>query len=142
MIGDDTLIVVADTSVVSLIFNGDTRSSAYLEHLDGRHAVTSFQTLEELQFGAYKAGWGRRRRSELNEHLRQYHVAWPNPSLVRTCARLRSECEARGRRLETADAWIAATAVMLSCPLASHDRDFSGIPGLEVTQVPDTQSRS
>ena len=140
MIGDGTLVVVVDTSVVSLIFNGDTRASSYLEHLHGRHAVTSFQTLEELQFGIYKAGWGRRRRSELIEHLGQYDVVWPNPPLVRTCARLRGECEMRGRRLETADAWIAATAVMLNCPLASHDRDFSGIPGLEVIQVPNTGS--
>ena len=54
MIGDDTLIVVVDTSVVSLIFNGDTRASAYLEHLNGRHAVTSFQTLEECSLGPTK----------------------------------------------------------------------------------------
>ena len=72
----------------------------------------------------------------------RYNVVWPNPALVRVCARLRSECEARGRRLETADAWIAATAVMLNCPLASHDRDFSGIPRLEIIQVPDTGTDS
>lgn len=30
----------------------------------------------------------------------------------------------------------AATAIMMDRPLASHDRDFSGIPGLEVVQAP------
>lgn len=30
----------------------------------------------------------------------------------------------------------AATAIMLNCPPATHDRDFSGIPGLEVVQAP------
>lgn len=29
----------------------------------------------------------------------------------------------------------AATTIMLDCPLASHDRDFSRIPGLEAVQA-------
>ena len=37
-----------------------------------------------------------------------------------------------GRELSAADAWIAATAVLLNCPLLSHDRDFGNLPGLEV----------
>ena len=51
--------------------------------------------------------------------------------MVQISANLRSEREKAGRRLNTADAWIAATAILLACPLASHDRDFSDIPGLE-----------
>ena len=38
--------------------------------------------------------------------------------------------------MSTADAWIAATAIRLGCPLATHDRDFSGIDGLELIQAP------
>ena len=29
------------------------------------------------------------------------------------------------------DAWIAATALTLGCPLASDDNDFRAVPGIE-----------
>ena len=56
--------------------------------------------------------------------------------LVEISARLRSERERSGRRLNTADAWIAATAIMLGCPLASHDGDFLDIPNLALVRMP------
>ena len=128
-------MIVCDTSVVSYIFNGDPRGDYYKDQIRGERVVISFQTLEELRFGMHKGNWGDRRRDELDQHLQQYAIIWPNPELVDTCARLRSSQENLGRRLEIADAWIAATAVMLNCPLASHDRDFSDIDGLEIVRA-------
>ncbi len=124
-------MIVLDTSVVSFIFNGDSRAEYYLERIRGLSTVISFQTLEEAWHGAYTRGWGDRRKEELATHISQYRVMWPSPHMVRISAALRSEREKAGRRLNTADAWIAATALLLECPLASHDRDFSAIPGLE-----------
>jgi predicted nucleic acid-binding protein len=38
-----------------------------------------------------------------------------------------------GRRLETADAWIAATACVYGAPLITHNaNDYLGVPELEV----------
>lgn len=38
-----------------------------------------------------------------------------------------------GRRLETADAWIAATAVLYDAPLVTHNAsDYAGVPGLKL----------
>lgn len=65
----------------------------------------------------------------------RYEVFHSNRDLVLTSARLRRECEAAGRTLDTGDAWIAATAVLLDCPLASNDRGFAGVPGLELLRV-------
>ena len=124
-------MIVLDTSVVSYIFNRDTRADYYIERVRGLRTFISFQTLEEAWHGAYVRGWGNRRKDELAAHMNQYQVIWATAELVDTCARLRSERETVGRRLNTADAWIAATAILLDCPLASHDRDFSDIPGLE-----------
>ena len=56
--------------------------------------------------------------------------------LVQTCARLRADCRRRGRELKPADAWGAATAILLRCPLLSHDRDFGGHPDLRVICYP------
>ena len=132
----DNLLVVVDTSVVSLICNRDPRSRFYQKQMEGKRAIISFQTWEEMLFGTYKGEWGDRRKSELAQYLQQYTVVWPTPELVNISANLRSESEAAGRRLATADAWIAATAILLNCPLASHDRDFSGIPNLRLLSSP------
>ncbi len=132
---DDRRVVV-DTSVVSYIFNGHAKAEFYVNELRGRQLAISFQTLDEIWFGAAKGGWGRVRRNEMERHLEQYRTVWANPALVAISANLRSEREQAGRRLNTADAWIAATAIMLECPVASHDRDFSGIPGLEMIRAP------
>ncbi len=125
-------MVVLDTNVVSYLFDRDSRADYYQERIRGRRAVISFQTLEEAWFGAYSGRWGERRMNELAHHLEQYEVVWPSLELVVVCARLRSEQKSAGRELQKADAWIAATAPMLQCPLATHDKDFIGIPSLRL----------
>ena len=123
--------IVLDTSVVSLLFRRNDPVTYYRERIRGHRLIISFQTLEESWFGAIKDGWSTRRKNILRRHLDQFEVRWPNIEMVQISAALRSEREQAGRRLNTADAWIAATALLLECPLASHDRDFSDIPGLE-----------
>ena len=124
--------VVLDSSVVSYIFNRDSRADCYEERIRGCQLLISFQTLEESWFGAFRRGWGTCRTRELAAHLQQYETIWPDAEIATVCARMRAESLSAGRRLNTADAWIAATALTLNCPLASRDRDFDGIPGLEV----------
>ncbi len=125
-------LVVVDTSVVSIIYNQDGRAPYYEGKLAGCRSLISFQTLEELWYGAYKSNWERRRQATLAEHLDQYEIVWASDELVRICARLRSERRSAGRELKLADAWIAATAILLQCPLATHDRDFVAIPNLSL----------
>ena len=134
---DRTQAVVVDTSVVSLIRKQDRRAPYYRDRLEGRRAVISFQTLEEAWFGAFSADWGQRRTNAMQRDLDRYEVVWPDASLIEVCARLRGERRATGRELGMADAWIAATALRLGCPLAAHDGDFEGIPGLELIRNPD-----
>ncbi|MDE2699774.1 MAG: type II toxin-antitoxin system VapC family toxin [Gemmatimonadetes bacterium] len=132
-------LVILDTNIVSYIFNKDTRALYYQNQIRGRRVLISFQTLEELWYGAYTKGWGDRRKNELAHHLEQYEIIWPGPELVTTCARLRSERKSAGREMRESDAWIAATAIMLGYPLASHDHDFSDISDLELIQAPAPQ---
>ena len=129
-------MIVLDTSVISLLFKGDTRRGFYLPHITGLRAVVSFQTVEEVWYGAYRAGWGARRKNELSLHLEQYDVVWPDQETADISANIRVEREKAGRMLNTADAWIAATAIRLSCPLVSDDGDFKGIDRLQLIQAP------
>lgn len=131
-------LVVLDTSVLSILYDeeDDERYAVYQERLAGRRWLISFQTLEELLFGMHNGGWGEARRRRLSRHIRRFEVVWlePGSKLVTIAARLRSDLKRMGRTLDVADAWIAATALMRQCPLASDDRDSVGIPGLPLIQ--------
>ena len=83
-------MIVLDTSVVSLLFRGDSRSGYYLARIADERAVIAFQTVEETWYGAYKAGWGQRRTDELARHLAQYEVVWPDAETVDLSANLPS----------------------------------------------------
>lgn len=128
--------VVLDSNVVSYIFNRNPTAHYYRIRLQGARQFISFQTLEEAWYGAHSRGWGASRLQDLSSHLRRYEIIWPDTDLVEACARLRAERRAAGRELGMADAWIAATAIMLNCPLASHDSHFAGIPTLSLIRSP------
>ena len=127
--------IVLDSNIVSYVFNRDSRALYYEERISGHHPVISFQTLQEAWYGAYSRRWGARRMGKLEAHLERYSVVWPNGDLVGVCARLRAERKTAGRELEMADPRTAATAMLASCPLAAHDRDYSGIPDLQLIQL-------
>ena len=127
---------VIDKNIVSYIARKSPIADYYLPHLAGREIIISFQTREEALYGAYLARWGERRVDELKQQLDLYRVHWPDEELVELCARLRADRRASGRVLEVADAWVAATALNLDCPLVSHDGDFDGIPGLQLIRNP------
>ena len=123
--------IVVDTSVASILFRQNSeRFDYYRNALVGYELLMSFQTFEEMLFGAYHANWGERRLSELTEYLASFMVIHSNQRLIDISAQLRSETRAIGRELERADAWIAATALMLDCPLAADDGDFKTVPNL------------
>ena len=125
--------IVVDTNVVSYIYQNEPIARQYLDRMTGYRAVISFQTYEEVLFGVLIRNWGQRRIDELLEYVdTTYDIVDYDLRLVKICAELRADSRRRGRRLDAADAWIAATAVLLNCPLLSHDRDFGGLPGLDV----------
>ena len=125
--------IVIDTNVVSYLFMDDPRAPYYREHIRGRRLVLSFQTLEELWFGTFMGHWD---GDDLIRHLEQYTIVWPTPELVEISARLRSAERLEGRkRVSAADAWIAATAIMLDCPLATNDEPLTAIPNLDVITI-------
>ncbi len=129
-------LVVADSNIVSYIARKSPIADFYLAHLERRRTVISFQTWEEAMFGAYLRNWGARRLNDLELQLGQYEVVWPNHDLIDLSARLRADRRAAGRALRVADAWVAATALYLDCPLASHDGDFDGITDLQLVRAP------
>ena len=79
--------VVVDTNVVSYIYRQDRRAEPYLNDMVGRRAVISFQTYEELLYGALRSNWGERRRNEFLDYVEaNYEMIGYDRELINACA--------------------------------------------------------
>ena len=131
--------IVVDTNVLSYLFRPDPiRGPRYAQHLVGSTVGVSFQTVEEMLFGAYKAGWGSGRLARLDAFIKRFVVVGADREVAEHCARVRADSEAEGHSIEIRDAWIAATALKLGCPLVTHNvKDFAHIASLKTVTEPD-----
>ena len=122
---------IVDTDVVSMLFKGDTRALAYRSHLIGRLLGISFMTLAELERWSIERAWGERRKLELAQHLARYAVLPVSRELCRKWAEVSFAAKRKGRPIQTADAWIAASALQYRVPLIPDNRgDYSAVDGL------------
>jgi len=127
-------VVIVDTDVVSYLFKGDTRGDLYEPHLVGALTAISFMTLAELEQWAIIHKWGARRHAELMQFLQsRFVVIDSNAALCRKWGEVRGDVKQTGNVIETADAWIAATALLYSAPLVTHNAaDFARVPDLTI----------
>jgi tRNA(fMet)-specific endonuclease VapC len=72
--------------------------------------------------GAISAGWGGRRRLLLEKFIQGFELVYADNDLCTVWARARADARAAGRQLSPQDAWIAATALALSAPIATNNR--------------------
>jgi predicted nucleic acid-binding protein len=125
--------VVLDTDVISFLFKHDTRAEDYRKHLDGKLLMISFMTLAELYRWTIERNWGDRRKSEFAEFLRPFTVIEVNQALCLKWAEITTSARRKGQQIETADAWVAATALLYNLPLVTHNRnDYRGVDSLQV----------
>lgn len=128
--------LVVDTSVVSILFKPEKRPPEQLNYYQtataGRELIISFQTVEELLFWAHFNNWGEKRYGNLLKHIREYNIIESDARLSARSASLRSQQKKVGHTLNSGDSWIAATALLMDCPLVTDDSDFQGIPDLEI----------
>ncbi len=137
MNGEEPWEVVADTNVVSYLISTKPEvvslAHRYLPHLNGRPVAISFQTRAELLVGMETQGWNHRRFSDL---IGRFEVIPWSERLLDCYVRIRSASVERRRRtgekrITAADAWIAATALLLERPLVTHDGALSRSPLIE-----------
>ena len=125
--------VVVDTDVVSFLYKQDTRAEDYRAHLDGRLLTVSFMTVAALYRWTVERNWGERRKQDLERFLRRFTVIEVSGALCMQWAVATDSARRSGRPIETADSWIAATALLYGLPLVTHNRgDYAGVSGLQV----------
>lgn len=126
--------VIVDTDVASYLFKQDTRARLYTPHLVGVVASISFMTLAELEQWTVLHKWGKRRHQELMDFIKaRFLVIDSDAVLCRQWAEVQGMVSGVGRHIQTADAWVAATALLYAAPLITHNAaDFAHVPGLRV----------
>jgi len=122
-----------DTNIASYLFCGDTRAEPYRDYLAGKSIGASFMTIAELRHWTLARNWGAWRREQMEALLTRYTIFYADDDLCRAWAIIVAERERIGRPIDTADAWVAAPAWLLSIPLVTHNiRHFADIAGLQV----------
>ena len=125
--------VVVDTDVLSFLYKRDTRARLYERHLNDPPFIVSFMSLAELRRWAIERSWGEDRRQELEEYLTRYLILHSDDQMCGRWADAMSDARKHGRPVGSADAWIAATALLLDIPLVTHNSaHYQGIAGLRV----------
>jgi tRNA(fMet)-specific endonuclease VapC len=125
--------IVVDTDVVSFSFKQDTRAALYKSHLANKLQVISFTTVAELHQWAMIYNWGQTKQGQLAEYLRYFIIFYSDYNLCLKWAEVRNSARKSGRPMETADAWIAATALLHDVPLITHNyKDYAGADSLKI----------
>ena len=127
-------MVVADTDVVSYLFKKHALAEAYSRLLAGHSVLIPFMTVAEIEYGMESDGWGENRRTAMRQYLEgRFSVAFPDADTVRIWAGVIAGCERKGRPISHGDAWIAATALQFTAPLATHNAgDYAPVDTLVV----------
>jgi len=74
----------------------------------------------------------------LEAYLADFSVLHSDSLLCATCAAVRSESTQKGRPISLADAWIAATALVLSAPLVTNNaKDYRHLDKLQIVSAAD-----
>jgi predicted nucleic acid-binding protein len=89
--------VVVDTDVVSLIFKGDSRAEKYLSVLSGPDLLVSRLSGDQSEIVRFRA------------YMRRFVSVPSSRDLIVKWAELMVMARSQGRRIDVADAWVAAT---------------------------------
>jgi predicted nucleic acid-binding protein len=90
-------------------------------------------TLAELERWRLERNWGALRRAELARHLTSYTVIPASRELCVKWAEVTCEARRKGRPIQTADAWIAASALHYQVPLITNNpSDYRVIENLQL----------
>jgi predicted nucleic acid-binding protein len=124
--------IVIDTCIVSYKFKNHSLAMSYEKHLQGKIWLLSFQSLGELLHGALKNNWGNKKKTLLMQTIAQHYEIIHSDSILAGWFAFVMAIRKK-QPIAVGDAWIAATALTLGCPLVTHNaKDFENIPGLEI----------
>jgi tRNA(fMet)-specific endonuclease VapC len=125
--------VVVDTDVVSLVFKADSRAEKYVSALTAPDLLVSFMTEAELERWVLQARWGPERIVRFRTYMKRFVSIPSSRDLIVKWAEVMVLARSLGRRIEVADAWVAATALLYDAPLVTNNPgDYAGVAGIKL----------
>jgi tRNA(fMet)-specific endonuclease VapC len=119
-----------DTNIVVAHLNGD---SAIKTRLDGAPEVfLPSVALGELHFGATHSGRPEANAARIHDFAATCTVVGVDAETARRYGRLKGELRKKGRPIPENDLWIAACALQHGLTLATRDRHFDQVEGLQM----------
>ncbi len=130
-------VLLVDTNVVSILFNRrHSLRNVCVDTVAGSQLLISFMTRSELLLWPIANNWGETRSTALQHHMGLYLTVYPDEGTCAIWAEIIDQCQRIGRRIQTADAWIASTARQWDCPLVTTDfRDYAAVDDLNVVPI-------
>jgi predicted nucleic acid-binding protein len=121
---------IIDTDVVSMLFKATpVRTRPHHGPLIG----ISFMVLAELERWQLERRWGTAGKADSAQHLTKYIVLPANRELCAKWAEVSWKARRMGRPIQTADAWIAASALYYQVPLITNNaNDYGMVEGLQL----------
>lgn len=120
-------------------------SSVLIDHLRGASASTEFLKRERrkgpvlvpslVAWELWKGAGTPKQRTGVQELLSALDADPFGPAMAQLAGELHVQLRASGRMPPVFDLLIASHALFHGLPLATHDRDYAGIPGVEVVRV-------
>jgi predicted nucleic acid-binding protein len=129
--------LLLDTNVVSILFNKNHRKRDSCIRAVAHHELAiSFMSRAELLLWPLANQWGQPRRTTRLEHLNLYTTLYADEHTCAIWAEIVASCRRAGRPVQTADAWIAASARQWRLPLVTADvGDFEAVPDLDIVPL-------
>ena len=88
-------------------------------------------TEAELERWILQAGWGPERVSRFRTYIKRFVSVPSSRDLIVRWAEVMVVARSLGRRIEVADAWVAATALLYDAPLVTNNPgDYRGVAGI------------
>lgn len=123
---------ILDTDLLIELSRGRSTIQERIVGIGMSNCSVSEVSLAELYVGFYK-NQSVNRYQFLLTFLEESLLVVPISSAIKTYARIRSQLELQGNRLDNMDLFIAATALANDYTLVTHNtRHFSRIPGLKL----------
>jgi hypothetical protein len=124
--------IVVDSSVLIDHLRGVERATEFLEH-EWRRGAVHVPALAAWEL--WKGATNPRRKAGVHDLLSSIDVDPFGPAMAQLAGELHVRLRASGRMPPPYDLLIASHALLRGLPLATRDRDYSAVPGLQVVTV-------
>jgi tRNA(fMet)-specific endonuclease VapC len=124
--------VLVDTSIVVDYFRRDPGLHQKFDQVDDLYLP--LVVLGELLYGVHKSNQPEKALAKVQEFFRGCILLLPDEKTSDLYGQIKAELSAAGRKIPENDVWIASAARQQNYPLATRDRHFSFVHGLDILE--------